>query len=370
MEQAEAAEADATPAPTDDEEVAELLKVDRASLEIGYQLIPMVQDSSGSGILDHIAQLRRRFALKEGVVLPPVRIRDNIKLAPKAYRVLAGGQEIAAGEVEPTLFMAMDPGTAAGKIKGKAAIDPAFGLPAVWIDASKRDEAEILGYTVIDPTSVLVTHLSEVLRGALPELITRDDVKDLIENAKAIAPAVVEELIPDRLGLGEIQQVLRNLLAEGVAIRNMPAILETLSDNAPKTRDVETLTELTRQRLGRALCEQYGDSNGTIHAITLDPSIEAQLAAAVGRSNDPDASAIGPAYLTKLVEEIGLSLGHASQSGKDVVVLVRSGIRRFLAELVRSSLPKSAVLSFNEVVSARAVDTVTVVRMKETAPLA
>jgi flagellar biosynthesis protein FlhA len=370
VEQAEAAEADATPAPTDDEEVAELLKVDRASLEIGYQLIPMVQDSSGSGILDHIAQLRRRFALKEGVVLPPVRIRDNIKLAPKAYRVLAGGQEIAAGEVEPTLFMAMDPGTAAGKIKGKAAIDPAFGLPAVWIDASKRDEAEILGYTVIDPTSVLVTHLSEVLRGALPELITRDDVKDLIENAKAIAPAVVEELIPDRLGLGEIQQVLRNLLAEGVAIRNMPAILETLSDNAPKTRDVETLTELTRQRLGRALCEQYGDSNGTIHAITLDPSIEAQLAAAVGRSNDPDASAIGPAYLTKLVEEIGLSLGHASQSGKDVVVLVRSGIRRFLAELVRSSLPKSAVLSFNEVVSARAVDTVTVVRMKETAPLA
>ncbi len=370
VQQAEAAEAEATPQPTDEEEVAELLKVDRASLEIGYQLIPMVQDSSGSGILDHISQLRRRFALKEGVVLPPVRIRDNIKLGPKAYRVLAGGQEIAAGEVEPGLFMAMDSGTAAAKIKGKPAVDPAFGLPAVWVDESKRDEAEILGYTVIDPTSVLVTHLSEVLRGALPELITRDDVKDLVENAKANAPAVVEELIPERLGLGEVQQVLRNLLAEGVAIRNMPAILETLSDNAGKTRDVETLTELCRQRLGRALCEQYGDANGTIHAITLDPSIEAQLAAAVGRSNDPDAVAIGPAYLTRLVEEIGMSLGSASQSGKEVVLLVRSGVRRFLAELVRSSLPKVAVLSFNEVVPARGVDTIAVVRMQETAPLA
>lgn len=367
---AEAAEAEASPPATDEEEVAELLKVDRASLEIGYQLIPMVQDSTGSGILDHIAQLRRRFALKEGVVLPPVRIRDNIKLGPKAYRVLAGGQEIAAGEVEPALFMAMDPGTAASKIKGKPAIDPAFGLPAVWIDGSKRDDAEILGYTVIDPTSVLVTHLSEVLRGALPELITRDDVKSLIENAKAVAPAVVEELIPDRLSIGEVQQVLRNLLAESVAIRNMPAILETLSDNAAKTRDVETLTELCRQRLGRALCEQYMDASGTIHAVTLDPSIEAQIAGAVGRSNDAEAGLVGPAYLTRLVEEIGASVGASSQSGKEVVLLVRSGVRRFLAELVRSTLPKVAVLSFNEVVPAKGVDTVSVVRMTETAPVA
>ena len=370
VQREDAAQAEAAPAPTDEEEVAELLKVDRASLEIGYQLIPMVQDSTGSGILDHIAQLRRRFALKEGVVLPPVRIRDNIKLGPKAYRVLAGGQEIAAGEVEPSLFMAMDPGTAASKIKGKPAVDPAFGLPAVWIDGAKRDEAEIFGYTVIDPTSVLVTHLSEVLRGALPELITRDDVKDLIENAKTVAPAVVEELIPERLGLGEVQQVLRNLLAEAVAIRNMPAILETLSDNAPKTRDVETLTELCRQRLGRALCEQYADAAGTIHAVTLDPSVEAQIAGAVGRSGDPEAALVGPAYLTRLVEEIGESVGAASQSGKEVVLLVRSGVRRFLAELVRSSLPKVAVLSFNEVVPAKGVDTVSVVRMTETAPTA
>lgn len=361
-------EADAAgPPKTDEEEVAELLKVDRASLEIGYQLIPLVKDASGAGILDHIAQLRRRFALKEGVVLPPVRIRDNIKLSPKSYRVLLGGQEIASGEIEPSQYMAMDPGTAAGKIPGKAAVDPAFGLPAVWVDEHRRDEAEILGYTVIDPTSVLVTHLSEVLRGALSELLTRDDVKDLVENAKKIAPAVVEELIPDRLTYGEVQQVLRNLLAEGVPVRNMPAILETLADSAGHTRDIEALTELTRQRLGRALCEQYGDNLGVLHAVTLDPNIEARLAAAVARQ-DTDMGPVGPAYLTTLVDQIGESIGTATKSGKDVVLLVRSNVRRFLSELVRASLPKVAVLSFNEVIPARAVDTVSVVQMPADAP--
>ncbi|MEL6905312.1 MAG: flagellar biosynthesis protein FlhA [Planctomycetota bacterium] len=352
---------------SDEEEVAALLKVDRASLEIGYQLIPLVKDASGAGILDYIAQLRRRFALTDGVVLPPVRIRDNIKLGPKAYRILLGGQEIAAGEIEPAQYLAMDSGTAAGKIVGKQAVDPAFGLPAVWIGEGKRDEAEILGYTVTDATSVLVTHLSEVLRGALAELLSRDDVKELVENAKAVAPAVVEELIPERLGYGEVQQVLRNLLAEGVAIRNMPAILETLADNAPRTRDVEALTEMVRQRLGRALCEEFGDQSGVIHAVTLLPDVEARLAVSVGKGAPGDVAPVGPAYLTELVEEIGTAVAAGTRSGKDVVVLVRSGVRRFVSELVRASLPKVAVLSFNEVVQARAVETLGVVRGPESA---
>ena len=222
---------------------------------------------------------------------------------------------------------------------------------------------------MIDPTSVLVTHLSEVLRGALSELLTRDDVKDLVENAKKVAPAVVEELIPDRLTYGEVQQVLRNLLAEGVPVRNMPAILETLADSAGHTRDVEALTELCRQRLGRALCEQYGDNLGVLHAVTLDPTIEARLAAAVARQ-DSDMGPVGPAYLTTLVDQIGESIGTATKSGKDVVLLVRSNVRRFLSELVRASLPKVAVLSFNEVIPARAVDTVSVVQMPADAPAA
>jgi flagellar biosynthesis protein FlhA len=344
-------------------EVGELLKVDRISLEIGYQLIPLVQDQKGGGILDHVAQLRRRFALREGVVLPPVRIKDNIKLGPKVYRVMIAGHEVAQGEIEPALFMAMNPGTASGDIRGRKTKDPAFGLPAKWIDASLRDEAEILGFTVVDPTSVLVTHLAEVLRSALGELITRDDVKDLVANAKEVSPAVVEELVPERLGYGEIQRVLRNLLAEGVSIRNMPAILEALADGVGASRDVEVLTEQVRQRLARALCEQHAGRDGTVHAVTLDPAIEARLASAVGKSAGSDGSAVGPAYLHSVVERIASSIGGASQTGKDVVLLVRSSVRRFLSQLIQASLPKVAVLSYNEVVPARAVETVAVVRI-------
>ncbi|MEZ6016026.1 MAG: flagellar biosynthesis protein FlhA [Planctomycetota bacterium] len=343
-------------------EVGELLKVDRVSLEIGYQLIPLVQDQKGGGILDHVAQLRRRFALREGVVLPPVRIKDNIKLGPKTYRVLIGGHEVATGEIEPAYFMAMNPGTASGDVRGKKTKDPAFGLPAKWIEASLRDEAEILGFTVVDPTSVLVTHLAEILRTALAELLTRDDVKDLVANAKELSPAVVEELVPDRLGYGEVQKVLRNLLSEGVSIRNMPAILEALADGVGASKDVDVLTEQVRQRLARALCEQHGSRDGTVHAVTLDPGIEARLAAAVGKGNAAEAANVGPAYLHAVVERVASSVGNASKTGKDVVLLVRSSVRRFLSQLIQASLPKVAVLSYNEVVPARAVETVAVVK--------
>ena len=363
-EVARAAEAEAAAKkPDSNADVNDLLKVDRVALEIGYQLIPLVQDQRGGGILDHVAQLRRRFALKEGVVLPPVRIKDNIKLGPKTYRVLIGGHEVAQGEIEPALFMAMNPGTASGDIRGRKTKDPAFGLPAKWIDASLRDEAEILGFTVVDPTSVLVTHLAEVLRGALSELLTRDDVKELVANAKEISPAVVDELVPERLGYGDVQKVLRNLLAEGVSIRNMPAILEALADGVGATRDVEALTEQVRQRLARALCEQHAGRDGTLHAVTLEPTLEARLAAAVGKGTAPDGVPVGPAYLHNVVERIAGSIGAATQSGKDVVLLVRSSVRRFLAQLIQASLPKVAVLSYNEVVPARAVETVAVVKV-------
>ena len=345
--------------------IAELLHVDRISLEIGYRLIPLVKDENGSGILDHIAQLRRRFALNDGLVLPPVRIKDNIRLAPSAYRLLIGGQEISQGTIEPGRFLAMDSGTASGRIEGEETVDPAFGLPAWWIQDSLRDEAELLGYTVIDPTSVLVTHLSETLRSSVADVLNRDDVKELVESAKKVAPAVVEELVPDKMGYGEIQKVLRNLLREGVPIRNMPAILEVLADNVARTKDAETLTELVRQRLGRALCEMYADKEGRVHAVTLDPEIEGRLAAAVGTGMDTEGGAVGPAYLQQLMERLGESISQATQGGKDVVLLVRSNVRRFLNELVRASLPKVAVLSYNEVIPARAVETVAVVKMED-----
>ena len=348
-----------------EENVEELLQVDRVSLEIGYRLIPMVQEANGGGILDHIAQLRRRFALADGVVLPPVRIKDNIRLAPDAYRILIGGQEVARGAIEPNHFLAMDGGTASGGIEGKETADPAFGLPAWWITEGQRDEAELLGYTVIDPTSVLVTHLSETIRADIADVLSRDDVKELVESVKSTSPAVVDELVPEKMGYGEIQAVLRNLLREGVPIRNMPVILEVMADNAARTKDPETLTELVRQRLGRALCEMHVDADGTLHAVTLDPEIENRLAGAVGGSSDVDSGVVSPAYLQRLMERVGDSIAQATKGGHNVVLLVRSSVRRFLNELVRSSLPKVSVLSYNEVIPARAVQTAAVVRMED-----
>ncbi len=348
-----------------EDEALELLRVDRIALEIGYRLIPLVQDKAGTGILDHVAQLRRRFATREGVVLPALRIKDNVRLEPNAYRVLIGGQDVARGVIEPGNFLAMDGGGASGKLRGRPTRDPAFGLPAWWVSAAQREEAELLGYTVVDPTSVLVTHLSEVLRSALPEVLSRDDVKGLVENTKKVAPAVVEELVPHKMGYGEIQQVLANLLEDGVPVRNMPAILEALADNAARTRDPQALSELVRARLGRTLCEMHADKEGVVHAVTLEPSIEARLVSAVGGAKDPDAAPLNPAYLQRLVERIGEAIAAASRGGKDAVLLARSNVRRFLSELVRSSLPKVAVLSYNEVVPARSVETTSVVKLEE-----
>ena len=361
-----AAEQAAAKAPAREEgKVEDLLQIDRVALEIGYRLIPLVQDKGGNGILDHISQLRKRFALQDGVVIPPVRIKDNIRLGPNSYRVLIGGQEVARGEIEPGLHLAMDSGTGSGRLKGKPTKDPAFGLPALWIEESQKEEAELEGYAVIDPVSVAVTHLSETLRGSIGEVLSRDDVKEMVENVKKSSPAVVAELLPEKMSYGDIQRVLRNLLREGVSIRNMPAILEVMADNAHRTKDPEALTELVRQRLGRSLVEQHADREGTIHAITFDPDVENRLASAVGGVKEGDARGVSPAWLQQLMERTAASVAQATRGGKSVVLLARSNVRRFLNELARASLPKVAVLSYNEVVPARSVETAAVVRMED-----
>jgi flagellar biosynthesis protein FlhA len=352
-------------AKAEEQKVDELMQVDRVALEIGYRLIPLVQEKGGGGILDHISQVRKRFASREGIVVPPVRIKDNIRLGPTTYRILVGGHEVARGEIEPGQFLAMDGGHVTAKLPGKPSKDPAFGLPATWIQDSVRDTAEMAGYTVIDPTSVLVTHLSETLKNCVGDILSRDDVKELIEKIKKTSPAVVDELIPAKMGYGEVQRVLRNLLRDGVSIRNMPAILECLADNAGKVKDPDALSELVRQRLARVLCEMHSDRDGAVHAVTLDPDIEQKLAAAVNGARDADANAVSPAWLQKLMEKTSASVAHSTKGGKDVVLLVRSNVRRFLNELVRSSMPKTTVLSYNEVAPARSVVTAAVVRMED-----
>jgi flagellar biosynthesis protein FlhA len=352
------------PGAKEEQKVEELLAVDRVSLEIGFKLIPLVQDKGGAGILDHVQQLRKRFALKEGIVLPPVRIKDNIRLAPNGYRVLVGGHEVAHGEIEPGQFLAMDGGGASGKVRGKETRDPAFGLPAWWIAESARDEAEVRGYTVVDPTSVLVTHLAETLRAQIGEILTRDDVKEMVDAVKKNSPAVVDELVPSKMSYGDVQRVLRGLLREGVSVRNLPAILEACADNAGKTKDTEQMVELVRMRLARALVESHADRDGVVHAVTLDPDIENKLAAAVN-GGGPEGAAVNPAWLQKLMERTAAAVATSTKGGKDVVILARSNVRRFLTELARSSLPKVAVLSYNEVAPARSIQTTAIVRMED-----
>ncbi len=358
------AAATAEPAAKEEQKVEELLAVDRVALEIGFKLIPLVQDKAGAGILDHVQQLRKRFALKEGVVLPPVRIKDNIRLAPNGYRVLVGGHEVAHGEIEPGQFLAMDGGGATGKVRGKETRDPAFGLPAWWIPESARDEAEVRGYTVVDPTSVLVTHLAETLRAQIGEILTRDDVKELVDAVKKTSPAVVDELVPSKMSYGDVQRVLRGLLREGVSVRNLPAILEACADNAGKTKDTEQMVELVRMRLARALVEVHADRDGVVHAVTLDPDIENKLAAAVN-GGGAEGAAVNPAWLQKLMERTAAAVATSTKGGKDVVILARSNVRRFLTELARGSLPKVAVLSYNEVAPARSIQTTAIVRMED-----
>ena len=197
------------------------------------------------------------------------------------------------------------------------------------------------------------------------ELLTRDDVKELVDNAKEISPAVVEELVPERMGYGEIQKVLRNLLKEDVSVRNMPAILEVLADHVQQTRDTETLTEFVRQRLGRAICDQHASPDGTVYAVTLDPTLEGRLASAVGVGSEGESQPMSPAYLQSVMQRIGEHLAQAAQSGKNAVLLVRSNVRRFLNELASTSLPSVAVLSYNEVVPAKAVETVAIVKLED-----
>jgi flagellar biosynthesis protein FlhA len=346
------------------EDLTEMLHVDRIALEIGYRLVPLVQEAGG-GLLDHVARLRRKIAQEQGVQLPPVRIRDNVRLAPCGYRILLGGSEIARGEVEPGLFLAIDQTGAGGKIEGKSTKDPTFGLPATWIAAASREKAEALGYAVVDAASVLATHLSETLHAQLGDLLTRDDVKSLVDGVKKSSPAVVEELVPSKMSYGDVQRVLRGLLREGVPVRNLPAILESLADAAARTKETDALVEAVRQRLARVLIERHADRDGTLHAVTLDPEVEIRLASALTGGRDADAAAATPAWLHALMERTAASLAEAAKGGLDVVIVVRSNVRRLVQELVRASMPKVSVLSYNEIQPARTVRTAAVVRLDE-----
>ena len=346
---------DADDAPRAEAPVEELLTVDRLGIEIGYRLISLVENGRHGGLLEHIRAVRKQFASGLGMLIPPIRVKDNIAIDPNGYRILLGGQEVAKGELRAGNYLAMDPAGLAGEITGIDTVEPAFGLPAKWITESEKDRAEMEGYTVIDAPSVLITHLTEILKRIAAELISRDDVKQLVDNLKKSSPAVVDELIPNQLGLGQVQRVLSALLKEQVPIRNLQAILEALADHAADTKDLRLLTEHVRGRIARTILEPHLDPDGTLHAAVIDPDLERSLADAVNGNNGM--AHLPPGFLARFVDETATALAGLSQSGRNPVLVTRASLRPFLAEAVAGVIPGAAVLSYQETSPATKVET-------------
>lgn len=355
---AEKAAAAAAKEPKPDENqqpVEELLGVDRLGVELGFRLIGLVEPGKHGGLLDHIRALRRQFAQNLGLVVPPIRVRDNVQLEPNTYRITLGGQEVARGTLRAGQYLAMDPSGTAAPINGIETVEPAFGLPARWIAESDKDRAELLGYTVIDAASVLITHLTESLKKIAGELLSRDDVKSLVDNLKKTSPAVVDELIPSQLTVGQVQRVLAGLLREGVPIRNLQTILEALADACAETKDLRQLTEHVRGRIARTIVEPHLDPAGTLHAAFLDPDLERNLAEAL--AGNEGAANLPAGFLGRFVDRTAEALSTMARSGRDPVLVTRASLRPFLAEAIAGVIPNAAVLSYQETSPARKVET-------------
>ncbi len=336
--------------PRAPENVEGLLKVDPMEIEIGYGLIPLADPKQGGDLLTRISDIRRRTALKIGIVVPPIRIRDNMMLKPSAYVIKIKGNEVARGELLLDHFLIMNPGNIMEKLPGIETKEPAFGLDATWITESQKPRAEQLGYTIVDPSSVLATHLTEIINGRAHELLGRQEVSNLIENVKKAAPVVVEELIPNLLSMGDIQKVLGNLLKERVPIRNLEAILETLADYARRTKDPVVLTEYVRQAMARWICKEHMDDNGRLHAVTLDPRLEQKIAESLKESDGATYPALDPATAQKIISATVAESKRMANEGLQPIVVTSPKIRPYFRRLVQSSLPGLIVLSFAEIV--------------------
>ncbi len=339
-----------TAAPKAPENVEGLLKVDSMEIEIGYGLIPLADPKQGGDLLNRISDIRRRMALKLGIIVPPIRIRDNMALKPNEYTIRIRGNEVARGELLTDHFLIMNPGKVMEKIPGIETREPTFGLEATWITESQRARAEQLGYTIVDPPSVLATHLTEIIQARAHELLGRQEVSNLIENVKKTAPVVVEELIPNILTLGDIQKVLRNLLKERIPVRNLEIILETLADYARRTKDTAVLTEYVRQALGRAICQEYMDEKGQIFAATLDPRLEQKIVESLRESDAGTYVALDPVTVQKIITAATAESKRMVNEGRQPIIVCSPRVRPYFKQLVQGSLPGLVVLSFAEVV--------------------
>jgi len=333
------------------EKIERYLAPDPMELEVGYGLIRLVDRKQGGDLLDRIANLRRQVAGELGIVVPPIRIRDNVQLAPNAYLAKIKGLEVARGEVLPGHLLAIDSGTVSDRIHGVETREPAFGLAALWIEPDRRHEAEHRNYTVVEPTAVLATHLTEIIRRHADELLTRQEANRLLDNLKERSPKLVEELLPGVVKPGELQRVLQNLLRERVPIRDLETVLETVGDWIGRTRDPDLLTEYVRNALARTLCHLYRDDKGVIPCVTLDPQIEETINAHLERSERGTVAVLPPETQRRIVEAVRRAIEQASAgTGRTPVILCSPQVRLWVRRMVEGVLPQVAVLAYNEIV--------------------
>lgn len=328
------------------EKLVSLLQVDPIELEIGYGLIPLVDTAQGGDMLDRISMIRRQCALELGLIVPVIRIRDNLQLPPGAYVIKIKGIQAARGELMTNHYLAMDAGGVTEKVEGIPTTEPAFGLDALWISAGMREKAEYAGYTVVDAPTVLATHLTEVIRSHAPELLGRQETKTLIDGLRENYSAVIDELIPNLMTLGEVQKVLQNLLREGVPIRNLVTILETLADTAPLTKDTDFLTEYVREALGRQITMMYLE-NDVLHVLTLAPEWEDAISSAIDYTEHGMTVSLDPRLLQSLYVQLGRAL--EEHPLPHPIILVAPQIRAALKHLTQRAIPKLVVLSYNEI---------------------
>ena len=333
---------------TSPENIVSLLQVDPMELEIGYSLIPLVDTGQGGDLLDRIVMIRRQCALELGLVVPTIRIRDNIQIKPNAYIIKLKGVEIAKGELMLDHYLAMNSGTVFEEVPGIETTEPAFGLPALWIPESEREQAELNGYTVVDAVSVLATHLTEVIKSHAAEILGRQETQNLVDNLKKTNKTLVEEVVPDLLTVGEVQKVLQNLLAERISIRDMETIFEVLSDYARATKDTEILTEYVRHAMARQIT-QANVQNGQLPCVTLDPALENRIAGGVQRTDRGSYVSLDPDSMKKLIDSLNNELQKLTNMGYQPIVLTSPAVRLYFRKLVERSVPGIIVLSQAEI---------------------
>ncbi len=331
------------------EDVSELLNVEPLEVEIGYGLIPLADESNGGDLLQRISSIRRQCAIDMGIIVQPIRIRDNLQLNPNQYCIRIRGNRVTTYDLMPTMLLCMDPMGLGLDIDGIKAIEPSFGLEAVWISKDKVEEAELRGYTIVDPSTILVTHLLEIIKDKAHELMGREEVKEIIDATKSRYSVVVEELIPDLMTLGEVQKVFQNLLREKVAIKDRVTILETLADNAVNTKDIELLTEYVRMALSKGICAELVDDENYINVATLSGEVEKLIANNLQKSANGTYPAVDPESTNKIFSSIKGISENVDFYNNRPVILVSPKIRAPFKKLVEMVFPSIAVLSLNEI---------------------